>query len=172
MSIQKLQSLKTFFWTVLAFTMVEYLAIALFMASIWKLSPSIDNGTEIFLCFLIFMLLLPSLLLYQAQSVLKNFYPARAFSRWQLGFTVSICIVQIVTSIFLAAFSFYTAMVDLPRETSQIGNDIPIWPSYLCAISMFGASLWNLTAAIVLWRTIWIIRRNYRTRLWESFEVT
>jgi hypothetical protein len=163
--------LKTIFWTVLAFNLVEYGAVAFFLASIWNSLVTVDNGPAGMLIVLL-LIALPGLLLYQALFVVNNYFPARAFSGTLRAFLTVLCISQILSSLFLIITDLNTLFVELPAETRNGTNDIPMLPAYLVAISLLLTSLANGTAAVVLWRTVGTIRRNYRKGAWESFEAS
>jgi hypothetical protein len=161
--------LKTIFWIVLALNLAEYVAVAYFFASIWNSLVTVDNGPVGILIFLI-LVALPVLLLFQSMIVLKNYFPARKFSSGRRAFIVGLCIAQIVSSLYLTVMDLNTFLVELPLETTAGSGDIPALPAYLLAISLFLASVANLTASVVLWRTVGQIGRNYRNGAWESFE--
>ena len=150
--------------------LLEYSAAAFFVARMLKLSPSVDPEAKVFLRVTFFALLFPCFLLYLAQWVLRKCFPARAITNWELSLVIGVCVVQMICSIYLGALGASAILVDLPRETAQIGSDIPMLSSYLAVISFLVAAIWNLVAAIVLWRVIRLVRRNYRERPWESFE--
>jgi len=160
--------LKTIFWTVLAFNLAEYAAIIFFLASIWKLLVIPDNGLAGMLS-LLFLIVLPGLLLYEALYVLNNYFPAREFSIGLLVFLFGLCVVQILSSIFLIILDLNTIFVDFPTEARNGTNDIPMLPALSVVISLFATSLANITGAIALCRMVGTIRRNYRNGAWDSF---
>jgi len=168
----RLSRLQTFFWAVLAFNLAEYAAVGFYMARAFNLYYVIQNGSLRILLIFVLLLLLPSLLIFQAFFILNNYFPARAFGGWFRGFILSLCIVQILSSLFFAVISFSGVLEKMPGETRIENYDYLELREFFMAISMFLASLWNLAAAVVLLRTVRGIRKNYQERAWESFEAS
>jgi hypothetical protein len=168
----RLSSLKTFFWTILACNGAEFLAFIFFLVRTSNMSLSIDQKYAGVLYLMLFLLALPYLQIYLAMFLLNNYFPAREFNSWLRVFILSLCVIQILSSVFLAVISTNAVFVELPKVRSRTHNDSFILPAFGMAISMAVASLCNLIAAVVLWRTMGVIRRKFRTGAWESFETT
>ena len=151
---------------------MEYSAIAFFLVCILKLSPTLAPGAGAILGTVVVMLLFPLILLFQALIALKDDFPARAISGRLRASIILVCVVQFVCCIGLGALGTDAILVELPRESRLPGNDLPMLSIYLAAGSILAAALWNIAAAIVLWRTTGMIRRNFKGRLWESYEST
>jgi hypothetical protein len=161
--------LKAFFWTALVFNLAEYIAVALFFARTVRLSNVVGSGILGLLILFLFLLILPALLIQQAIFLLNNYYPEEEMSRGLRGFIVSLCVLQILSSLFFAILGFAGATAEMPRQPGEFTDDLAL-QRFLMALAMFVASLWNLATAVVCWRTVWVIRKNHRKTVWESFE--
>ena len=153
--------LKYFFWTVLAFNLLQYLSVAFVLFDLWghgKLSGIVPY-------YLVFSgVVLPGLLMYDYHLMVSEYLPTSRIHPWFRIGAISICILQVLVSIQFI-FSYLYTLAELNTMPKEIRLGVR-----LMSLSFVTAALLNLVAAVVLLRTIRKIRKNYRDGQWESFE--
>ena len=163
-SIAPLPRLKNFLWTVLAFNLLQYLSFVFLVTDLWRHARISAASPAFYLYLLVFGVVLPGLLMYNAHLLLREYFPAKRISQRFRIWTVSICILQLFASALFGFSSLYILAVlnTMPKDTTLT--------VCLMAMSFLSAALLNLITAIVSLRTMRTIRKNYRDRPWESFE--
>jgi hypothetical protein len=163
-STAPLSRLTIFFWTVLAFNLFQYLSIVFLVTDLWRHARITVASPAFYLYLLVFGVVLPGLLMYNARVLLREYFPAKRISQRLRIWTISICILQFLASVLSGASSLYILAI-----LNTVPNDTML-AVCLMAISFLSAAVLNFITAIVLLRTMRATRKNYRDRPWESFE--
>ena len=168
---KKLRRLKVYFGVVWGFNLAEYGIFGylfLWFARDVGVSgfSSTDDLWQVGLVF--FLLLFPCIFNYLALRLLRNYYPARELPSWKRWLYNILGVLQIIIELFLGIAAVVFLLKQFPR-TPYRSMDMRVVIAYLWTVSMIAAAVWNLSAVVVVWRIMRVIRRNYRVALLETF---
>jgi hypothetical protein len=166
-------SLKIFFWLALALNLAQFAAIVYSPSHTYRSSsnsgaPSGPGGLAIALG--LFLLFSPVLLASLGILLANRYFPERELRSSGKVTLIALCILQILASIFMCVGSLGNLLADQPYTAGHSSISVLFLPPHLINTATCFAALWNLAAAIILWRTIRVIRKNARAAILRSFE--
>ena len=162
--------LRMFFWLVWVFNLAEYIAFGYAALHEHKNTKSSGTASGLVIFLALFFFFFPLLVASMGQILLIRYYPDRELRAFGRISVISLCIIQILVSIFMSAGGLEGLLVELPHGANELRKGVFLLPAYLMYISILTAAIWNLAAAIVVWRMIWAIKRNFKKGLEEVFE--
>lgn len=156
--------MRLFLWTVWGFNLAEFgcFGFGLIRASI----PGLISNWRDLLQFGAFqcVILFPCIFNYLALRLIRNYYPDKELHRWKRRIYNILGVLQIVHGLILATAGLYFFLDRLPRLSVEMRRTLIIlWSIYV------SAAVLNISAVVVVWRTMRVIRRNHRVALVEAF---
>lgn len=162
--------LRIFFWIALVVNLVHYAIFASVFARRFNDGSLSDSTSQAFLATYMVLMLFPGIFVGLVQLLLRDYFPDKDMPLSKRRMYNILGVIQLVFALPIAAFgvfAFYQLFHEGPIEHSHQGQKLMF---YAWASAMVVASLLNGVAAVVVWRTVWKIRRNFRIKILEAFE--
>lgn len=164
-------TLKVFFWIALVINLAHYAILGSVFAKRFNDGSMSDPTARAFITTYFVMVLYPVFFIGLAQVMLRDYFPDKNMPLSKRRLYNILGVVQLVFALPIAAFGVFAYYQLVHQDPSvEHPDQSQMLMFYAWAMAMIVASLLNSVAAIVVWRTVWTIRRKFRAAILESFD--
>jgi hypothetical protein len=161
------RGLKVFLWITWAVNLFLIILVSSVILIYWGKSR-FSRDSQIYASITFLFFIFPVIVNFLGLRMVREYFPDRELVLWKRRIYSFLCIVQMIVGMVMAAVALNAlfSIASFMLRGEIFFRLVLITEEFTLLL----ASLLNIAAAIVLMRTIWVIRKNARAALLEAFE--